>query len=41
MSKTELRALAEQFGIKLDNNLQRGQMIAEVEEILILNKMNS
>ena len=39
MTKSELQALAEQFGMKLEPNLTRGQMIAEVEEIQILNKM--
>jgi len=41
MTKSELQALAEQFGMKLEPNLTRGQMIAEVEEIQILNKMYS
>jgi hypothetical protein len=41
MTKSELQALAEQMGMKLEPNLNRGQMIAEVEEILILNKMYS
>ena len=39
MTKSELQALAEQMGIKLESNLTRGQMIAEVEEIQILTKM--
>lgn len=39
MTKFELQALAEQMGMKLEPNLNRGQMIAEVEEILILNRM--
>ena len=39
MTKSELQALAEQMGMKLEPNLNRGQMIAEVEEILILNRM--
>jgi len=41
MTKSELQALAEQMGIKLEGNLTRGQMIAEVEEIQILTKMYS
>jgi len=41
MTKSELQALAEQMGMKLEPNLTRGQMIAEVEEIQILNKMYS
>lgn len=41
MTKSELQALAEQMGMKLEPSLNRGQMIAEVEEILILNKMYS
>jgi len=39
MTKSELQALAEQMGMKLEPNLSRSQMIAEVEEIQILNKM--
>lgn len=39
MTKSELQALAEQMGMRLEPNLTRGQMIAEVEEIQILNKM--
>lgn len=39
MTKSELQALAEQMGMKLEPNLSRGQMIAEVEEIQILTKM--
>ena len=41
MTKSELQALAEQMGMKLEPNLTRGQMIAEVEEIQILTKMYS
>ena len=34
MSKTELQALAEQYGVKIDLNKNRGILIEQVEQIV-------